>query len=179
MYLTHTSLRFDKIIWALTTEEEFSVKSSYKSLSPITLLPSFTWIWKLQLPPKLLHFFWICSHDRLPTNNYLANLSIINSHLCPICHLAPETSQHIFFQCHKSGHLWSQLNISTAIQNFLLNNHSQPQWVYHFLKLPFDACPNNIPPKTFFSFCLWQIWLTRNQYVFECKNIPINLPIVI
>lgn len=113
-------------IWALTTEGTFSVKSSYHSLNPPTPSPLFTWVWKRKLPPKLLHFIWVCCHDQLPTNNYLACLSIINSNICPICHTAPETSQHSFFQCHKASQLWSHLNISTTIQISQSNTTIKP-----------------------------------------------------
>lgn len=123
MYLPHTSLRFDKFVWALTNDGKFSVKS-------VTIL-------SIPLYPHIFSHgygnsgfcknYYTLFGYRLPKNNYLACISIINSNICPIFHPAPETSQHIFFQCPKANQLWSRLNTSRIIPNSWLNttiNHT-------------------------------------------------------
>lgn len=82
-YMPFIQTNFDQIFWSLTKDGHFSVKSSYQSLIPTNNQhPSYTWIWKLPIPPKISFFLWLLSHNRLPTATYLSRLSIIPSHIC-------------------------------------------------------------------------------------------------
>lgn len=55
-YFPINSHSYDRIIWGLTPNGLFSVKSLYTALNPSHTTNSFLWLWKLQLPPKITHF---------------------------------------------------------------------------------------------------------------------------
>lgn len=50
---------------------------------------------------------------------------------------------------------------------------------YHGCPLNFLLLSNNIPIRTFIPFSLWQLWLTRNNNLFEHKCLPVDLNTVI
>lgn len=65
----------DKLIWGLSTNEVYSVKSG--ALLGQGLLPSppevvnFRWIWKLNAALKIKKFLWKACNDGLPTKDRL------------------------------------------------------------------------------------------------------------
>ena len=69
----------DTLIWPLTNNGEYSVRSAYHMLvsAEAFLMPSssssdnngLVWkkIWKIQTPNKIRHFIWCAAKDSLPT----------------------------------------------------------------------------------------------------------------
>ena len=80
----------DMLIWPLTTDGNYSIKSAYQLLSSESraALPSSSeaegckhfWnrIWKLQVPNKVKHFLWRASRESLPTK-----LNLFSRHVLP------------------------------------------------------------------------------------------------
>lgn len=64
------------------------------------------WIWKLKTLTKLIFFFWICAHNRLPTRAYLHNNNIVANPVCEVCHIGNETTKHIFLDCYIAKKFW-------------------------------------------------------------------------
>jgi len=52
----------------------------------------------------------------LPTNTLLFKYKYVNSNVCDFCNCHDETIEHIFWECHVSQSLWSNLN------NFIQEN---------------------------------------------------------
>ena len=62
----------DMIVWAFSSNEVFSLNSTYslaKDLNPlnISLEPDSSWIWKANTTPRIKYFLWLCFHHSLPT----------------------------------------------------------------------------------------------------------------
>lgn len=102
---THTSvsLRPWQYHLALNHNAQFTAKSSYLSLLPPKISSSYKWIWKLHIPPKIIHFLWLCSHERLPTKQHLHKLTITPTNLCDTCQDI-ESISHIFVHCPNARH---------------------------------------------------------------------------
>lgn len=131
----------DLRLWSLTPNGIFTTKSAYarllqeKIVQPNTWSPESRWIWKLRCPNKIKFFLWLSNHGRLPTKVYLHRLSIINDSNCAICN-APETLQHIFFQCPTVQIFWSQLCLPPAFQNIAIYNGNDWLWKCRNLLIP-------------------------------------------
>lgn len=124
---------------------QFNVQSCYSSLTPTDPSITHTWIWKLPTPPKIMYFLWLCIHHRLPTNSYLAPLSIINNNLCPHCSTAAETIQYLFFECPTSRPLWDHpvlLHLIDTIKHLTISLIERPKLLIKQYK---HHTPYNIP----------------------------------
>ncbi|KAL2938493.1 Movement protein P1 [Bienertia sinuspersici] len=55
--------------------------------------------------------------DRLKVRNRLFQLGLVENAGCPCCNMADETSQHLFFECNLSKHIWEEINKKLGIQN--------------------------------------------------------------
>lgn len=158
----------DSLIWGITPNANFTFKSCYNALIGTIKSESFSWIWKLPVPPKVRHFIWLCSHDRLPTTSYLHKIQIMPNIICPTCKAPSESTTHMFFQCSPTRTIWTNLGILKEIDT-IHNNSLQPlYWLKRILlTATYPPLPYGLPPKIFLTFCLWHIWLNRNRNAFE------------
>lgn len=95
----------DHLIWGLTGNGCFTIKSMYNFISSIGKIQdshighSFKWIWHINEPPKLKTFLWLAQHNRLSTSSYLARLGLDINPICKACNNHIEDIIHIFFDC--------------------------------------------------------------------------------
>ena len=103
------NLPTDKIVWAKTTNGNFTVRSAYKLATSLfksttsgttsdgSLLRKF-WkkIWPLPIPHKVRHFCWHACRDTLSTKVKLKRHNVIAEDMCVCCHDMVETTGHIF-----------------------------------------------------------------------------------
>ncbi|MES9884044.1 MAG: reverse transcriptase domain-containing protein [Sedimenticola sp.] len=68
---------------------------------------------------KLRNFQYKCLMRIIATNVHLYKCGIVNSNLCDLCSMAPETYKHLFWECQKSQFFWSELN--TFLQDNNIN----------------------------------------------------------
>lgn len=178
MSISHTT--YDQIFWSLTTNGIFSIKSSYTSLAPFTIQQhSYKWIWQLKIPPKISFFLWLLSHNRLPTAMYLSCLGILPSLICLQCHMAPETTTHIFLECPNAIPLWAYLKLYLPSQGPTTPQTDNTDWLYNTIHTPLSSTPHKIPPTILLPFALWYLWIIRNKNTLESKNVPINIQLLI
>nr|GEV05557.1 RNA-directed DNA polymerase, eukaryota [Tanacetum cinerariifolium] len=100
----------DRWIWSLASSGEFSVKSTRKYIDD-TMLPLVGSItrWVHAVPIKINILACKVCLDILPTRFNLSLRGLdIPSILCPICHLACESSSHIFFSCNVVRQLYQR-----------------------------------------------------------------------
>ncbi|KAH0661550.1 hypothetical protein KY284_026481 [Solanum tuberosum] len=112
----------DTPYWYANSNGIFSSRSVYNSInaSDSVAFPQ-AWLWKIRSLNKIKFFLWLCAHERLPTTQYLHRLGIIPEALCPICHLAPETVQHILLNNLVAQKFW--LDIGLNISQINRQNH--------------------------------------------------------
>lgn len=95
----------DRPIWSAKPSDLCTISSCLKIISYGTLpIFSWSWIWKLHVPPKIALFAWLVADQKLHTNEALSKFLPSHCNHCHVCGLAPETFNHLFRLC-------SQLNI--------------------------------------------------------------------
>jgi hypothetical protein len=102
-------------IWTPSTSGRFTVSSAYRFISDLMSNNSSTstspqfWkaIWKLNLNDWLRIFIWKIAWNMLPTKERLCQISIpILDSSCPLCKLATDSLQHLFFECFFARVVW-------------------------------------------------------------------------
>jgi hypothetical protein len=103
-----SSSQRDKLIWKLTLNGTFSVKSAYFSSMDLPPVASSHWkqIWKLQIPPKLKLFSWLFYQSRLLTNVNRVKRCLSSDPSCQCCPGIPETMIHLFSDFPKAVSIW-------------------------------------------------------------------------
>lgn len=111
-------------------------------------------LWKLKLPPKIIHFIWRACSESLPLGVELARRKIIMSPSCQRCNAPMETLMHVLTQCRGMDGIWKS-------QPFNLPNIN-PQdsmWTFfHLLRFSLD--------EDVFLLALvvcWKCWEIRNK----------------
>lgn len=106
--------RMDKHVWMPAKDGNFSVKRAYwfsmhtknllkdnPSSSSNNSTRQFYWkyIWHTVVLPRLSHWVWQVTYDRLPIAQNLAKRNIIQNDQCCYCNLDTESLMHILYQC--------------------------------------------------------------------------------
>ncbi|GKC75504.1 RNA-directed DNA polymerase, eukaryota [Tanacetum coccineum] len=153
---------------------EFSVKSARNHIDDI-LLPSVgsitRWIHAVQI--KINVFAWKVCLDILPTRFNLSLRGLdIPSILCPVCHLAGESSSHLFFSCNVARQLlqkiarWWELDV--------LDLFSYDDWISWFSSLRLAKGIKSVLEGVFYV-TWWAIWKYRNQVLFGSSQSRLDL----
>ena len=150
---------------------EFSVKSAYQlARQEENNGNSFqgSWIWKLDILPKIIHFLWLSFHSSIPVHGVRASRGINCNKLCPLCKRSEESILHLLRDCNLTREFWRKLEpppalISTFNDNFeawlKVNSTSR---VLH---------KSTVHWGILFLFAIWFLWKNRNKVVFE-NSIP-------
>ncbi|CAL1395745.1 unnamed protein product [Linum trigynum] len=102
----------DKLVWHEASDGIFSLKSAnhlavrldqqaggWRPL--VCWMDQGSWkrVWNLAIPPKLKVFLWQVLHRFPPTMEALIGRKVDVHPRCPMCWAAPETMEHLFFDC--------------------------------------------------------------------------------
>ena len=167
----------DLLGWHYTDDGIYSVKSGYW-LS--THLPDNnpiqpTWgepllkkkIWKCSSPPKIMHFLWKTLSRSLAVGSNLRRRHITMYDQCMRCCSAPETEQHLLFDCPYAQRIWRASGIGLPI---LLDPNAS-------LETKIEVCiqsnmhPSLVHIKDLPISILWRLWKSRNALVFQQKDL--------
>ncbi|CAA7020442.1 unnamed protein product [Microthlaspi erraticum] len=173
--------QMDKFVWAYTKSGIYTVKTGYNlasdlketSDSPQVLEPSVTAlksrVWTTKTTRKIKHFMWQSIAGCLPVKNNLVERHFGIDRLCPRCDAAPETPNHLLFECPAALQVRSISEFPYVLGDFpcdsLYKNVDHLFW---------RAKEANIPEKTIerFPWIMWYLWKARNEKVFNEKDIP-------
>lgn len=153
----------DVIVWGPSGDKIFTATTAFKWLIAVNSLPisqfgNWSWIWKLQIPENIKHFFWLTFHGSLPTNEFrvFRHLSIVSS--CNRCMHGQEIILHLLRDCHYSRQVWQ----------FLQLDHDSNFYVANYM----DWIVNNINSVRgiLFAVTCWTIWKSRNSLIFPNKR---------
>ncbi|CAL2228907.1 unnamed protein product [Prunus armeniaca] len=94
--LNHTEV--DSCIWQLTSNGEFSVKTTYLPLFTEETNHTWNWdtIWKLHVPPKIKTFVLPLFQGKLLTNVQRVRRNLASNPNCPCCNVSMESLDHLF-----------------------------------------------------------------------------------
>ncbi|XP_026460009.1 uncharacterized protein LOC113360757 [Papaver somniferum] len=169
----------DRLIWCLTRNGKFSMKSAYNKVFELSLgdteislkIPSTDItrkeFWKIETWPRVQHFWWKCLADILPTNVRLSIQCGYINRTCPLCMQHEETTVHVLFMCPFSRAVWMLIpggpnliagscdNITAIFENWLnlVKQHSLQ-----------ENC------LTTAMIVAWSIWTVRCEVQFENKK---------
>ncbi|KAK6123164.1 hypothetical protein DH2020_043092 [Rehmannia glutinosa] len=164
----------DPWYWFHSKNGKFNVKSAYYvSLTEINMdsgfpemgssssgnFPIWRNLWKLRIPPRILHFTWRFLTDSLPVPQNLLRRRIPVDSTCPHCDSHDASSSHILFTCPFAMQVWQLAGIDHPI--FL---HQQPSVALWARDVILDS-PSNI--SEFFAAICNGIWYSRNKKIHE------------
>ncbi|XP_062021310.1 uncharacterized protein LOC133737845 [Rosa rugosa] len=156
----------DTIIWRLSQNGNFSVKSAYHSLF-LNLDPQpwpWNFIWKIQVPPKVKTFLWTLVHDRLLTNDVRFRRGLAIDTRCPRCGSPLESLDHLFRDCTISMRIWTALHPTSEFSS----TYTLPfnDWLLINLKSP-ARLQYAVPWCCYFAMGLWYIWKWRCSIILD------------
>lgn len=97
----NTNQNDDTIFWAISSTGTFSTASCYNDLTKTGLDSkiNLNWLWKINVPEKIIMFLWLCWHERIKCNNLLNHRGMQISESCYKCPNISETPNHILRKC--------------------------------------------------------------------------------
>ncbi|WCJ39879.1 hypothetical protein M5689_020830 [Euphorbia peplus] len=119
--------------------------------------PNLMWkhLWKLDLPPKIIHFLWGCCHNILPRPDNLSRRKIPASNTCVFCGGEGRSLIHILKQCCNAKRIWKLIDLSS--KPYKIEGKTPFEWItavfYELPKLEFSL----------FSSVIWMMWFDHNR----------------
>ena len=98
----------DKIMWSLTKNKIFSVKSMYRHLIGGNINITKNFLWKVKIPARIKFFMWLMEKNSILTRDSLVKRGWVGDKGCPFCGHA-ESINHLFFNCSMAKVLWNIL----------------------------------------------------------------------
>ncbi|KAF8107081.1 hypothetical protein N665_0126s0001 [Sinapis alba] len=113
-YLTTLSLtdEDDCYEWEINGSilDRFSTGFFYDCLREVTMsLPWTKIVWIKGGIPRHIFLCWLHYLNRCPTKDRLIQWGLNTDPTCLLCNSAPETRDHLFYQCSYSWHLWQRV----------------------------------------------------------------------
>jgi ribonuclease HI len=166
----------DRCVWD-SSGGEFNIKKAYSiaynTQSECTKLKPSDWIWKVRTNPRIQFFIWQCYHLSVPVRDTLASRGINIPTFCPRCSGSNETLIHLLRDCPDSIAFWNAFRYPNVGNQFY--SASLVDWINANCSIS-STHDHNIPWQTLFSFGIWNLWLRRNQFVFN-PDVPFTDPI--
>lgn len=169
----------DSITWIYSKDGSYSVKSGYyavrrRGIEQDATVNSqhthflFKYIWNVDVPPKLKHFWWRSLHNGLPVADNLKKRGLRVDAICQLCGEEDETVNHLLFQCKLTKEIWDLTPISTPSGEFL-NAHNLADNLQDLIMIN-----RNHANELKLLFLLgWRIWKMRNALIFENKRMVV------
>uniref|UniRef100_A0A803P5C9 RAB6-interacting golgin n=1 Tax=Cannabis sativa TaxID=3483 RepID=A0A803P5C9_CANSA len=139
----------DEIVWEYDSSGIFSVKSAYHLAFSHQDLPSTSspdnskkfWskIWTSKIPPKVKIFIWRLLSQAIPVAFSLYKKCILDSPLCPLCKIQPETAKHALLDCSRSRKAWKHSRNNLFHNKFSLQPVDVYDWSVDFFFKYMDA----------------------------------------
>ena len=103
----------DSSTWAFSNNGSFSLKAAYvmaKGLNPLNLCSSpISWVWKIKWNPRIIFFFWLVSHNSIPTFEVLGSRGFTLDSYCPLFMECSESIIHVLRDCKYAKLFWKKL----------------------------------------------------------------------
>ncbi|KAL4379350.1 hypothetical protein GQ457_02G009300 [Hibiscus cannabinus] len=170
----------DELIWALSKDGNYTVKSGYHfifennspsndacSSSDLSNDKEF-WssIWSLQVPPKIKSFIWRASHNILPTNGNLNRKfhgTFGGGSSCPRCGDCVENMEHTLFFCPFALTVWKCSGFGYEPTSIGFPGFGK--WWKKLSSLNKDGVFSD--GLNLLAILCWNIWKSRNSFVFS------------
>lgn len=165
----------DAFIWQPIKFGIYSVKSGYHSavtpsrpLNPITELNWYEDVWLGNYSQKLKVFIWSVIQRALPFGENLQRRGFTTNVSCKRCG-ATESVMHMFFNCQYAQQVWNLAPINNAAHLAAqVNFEGALVGSRNTICLPPTGVSENV-----FPWICWHLWLSRNQLLFENRDISL------
>ncbi|KAJ4810337.1 RNA-directed DNA polymerase (reverse transcriptase)-related family protein [Rhynchospora pubera] len=156
----------DKLIWKYNKSGNYTVKDGYECLIKRSegqvqqVSWKYIWKWK-KIAPKVKIFMWRLLTNGLPLANNIHTRIQAISPTCMRCQIENEFPMHCFFFCHGSRMVWFGGPMGVRTDDLPLN-----------ICDAVDQITKGLNDKNIRIFChtLWEIWLARNEMLFQSKQ---------
>ena len=174
-----TSSGCDKIAWADSPQGTFNLSSAYRIAMGHEESPSFSasWIWKANTLPRIKTFLWMCTHNSIGVRSCLMRRGVCEEVMCPICQEVEESILHALRDCPWAKAIWNHLGRVEVDQDFW--SSELPDWLSRNGNQRSTSVTMNPPWKTLFSFVIWNIWKSRNNFILQRKRLNQQLHVEI
>ena len=124
-----------------------------------------SWVWKVDGPPKIQFFLWLCLHNSIPTCEVLGSRGLNLSPTFPICTKGNESIEHMLRGCKSTVELWQKLEFPYC----LVDSFKKPVAEWLQVNYKTEVCSKflGIPWRIIFIISIWQIWIHRNEFAFR------------
>ncbi|KAF7807126.1 putative ribonuclease H protein At1g65750 family [Senna tora] len=164
----------DILVWGNSSSGKYELKDAY----PISMTPqndrpfrNCEWqaIWKLNLPYKIILFWWKTLHKGLPLRYNLKRRGFNIEDTCLFVCDESETESHVFKDWPFAKLVWFESKLMIRTEN--INQNSIIDWITHWVQnqdpLHFNIRNSLIPEAI--VIC-WSIYTQRNQVLFQDGN---------
>ena len=165
-----TSRGNDRIAWIGNLRGIFDLKSAYSIAmgTDFTLPVNASWIWKFETLPRIKTLLWRCTHNNIGVKTCLAKRGIVDEDWCPIYQRDSETILHALRDCPRVKEVWIQSGVKVMNRVFWMSNLQE--WLDINGKVNSSYIQGKPHWRIIFSFVAWNIWKSKNLYVFNKKN---------
>ncbi|RYR09735.1 hypothetical protein Ahy_B05g078136 [Arachis hypogaea] len=127
-------------------------------------------IWKMEVPPKIKMHLWKASQNILPVYTILYKKRILDSPLCQICLKQNESVEHALLLCEWVRAVWFGAECQcipttetvSSLENWLMDN---------IKKIRAEGGEDQEKRISRIGFLLWEVWKSRNDKLFQQKEI--------
>lgn len=167
----------DRIIWAHTSNGQYSVKSGYfqalKASLTNTASPSSSYtpqdtmwsrLWNIPTSPKVRMFMWKVVRNWVACKQNLFRRKCGASPLCPICEFESESIEHTLFRCPWTRAVWFGSGRAFWVLEHPIG--TADRWMEDLLCGSLAKESNREVVAEIFQLC-WAIWKSRNDCVFN------------
>lgn len=163
----------DSLAWLPVRSGDYSTKSGYaitKINKEAQHLERFDWkgcVWKVKTAPKLKTFLWKLKRKALAVGSNLTCRGLVDNNRCKHCG-DTESEMHVMLYCPFAKKVWdlAPLMFKPDSAGQLSINHLLEEARRH-INLP----PIGLTSTPLYPWLLWNLWIARNQFVFENRNI--------
>lgn len=126
---------------------------------------------------KLKLFLWMCIHHSIGVKVCLERRGVVHDNLCPICCNGFKTILHALRDCSHLKQVWNQLGVTSSNHEFWHSNLLN--WLSTNARSNDKCLDGTSLWKFVFSFALWNIWKSRNNFVFNRRSRKPNMTVEI
>ena len=116
---------------------------------------------------------WRIASNSIPVKEILAQRMGIDDQVCDLCHEAPESSCHLFCLCPVARAIWFTSCWGMRVHNQNFTNSANIVKLVLDPPIPSAQEVDREHITTTLAFALDEIWLLRNQFIFEDTEIDI------
>ncbi|KAJ1439535.1 Reverse transcriptase zinc-binding domain [Sesbania bispinosa] len=160
--------REDSLIWKLSKDDRYSVKSAYYHItenmvdnSHYRVQGDWKTLWKLKVPNCVKLFLWRLLRGCLPTRMNLQRKGVSCPATCAFCESALENEWHVFFGCMNNIACWQKAGMWQLLEQSVSVSEGFQETAFFLL----SSLQYNMKHK--FAMVLWSLWKQRNEKVWE------------